>query len=281
MRLCKRARADGSAALVAEIGRPLSLDAAGTARAYARADEGRSEAEIARAFHVSEATISRLLGRRPCARWTSSNSSNHHLSAMAGRRTRRRLPRRPRPSWFDAAAEDGDPGLQIVVPPTEGRRRRRARVVERAPGRRLGDDRHVECARCKQLQLLLRRAGVPATTLRVPYRDAHRPASAPDVAPRSEVPTRASQQWRMVRGRVPALALGRQIGRRQRYWLRCASAIWPLNSGGMSATIASMFASASAAARQVPDRSGHAAFSSARERSHRWPCRFLAKSSHT
>jgi transposase len=63
-RLVSRARAQGSAALVTERGRPFSLDARGIERAYARHDEGRSGAEIAREMGVSEATISRLLARR-------------------------------------------------------------------------------------------------------------------------------------------------------------------------------------------------------------------------
>ena len=64
-RLCARARAQGSAGLIAEMGRPRLLDAAGVARAYRLCDEGRSGAEIARELAVSEATISRLLARRP------------------------------------------------------------------------------------------------------------------------------------------------------------------------------------------------------------------------
>jgi transposase len=63
-RLVSRAKEQGSAGLVTEQGRPRSLDARGTARAYARSDEGRSGAEIAREMGVSEATISRLLARR-------------------------------------------------------------------------------------------------------------------------------------------------------------------------------------------------------------------------
>jgi len=64
-RLVSRAKAQGSAALVTERGRPFSLDARGIERAYARHDEGRSGAEISREMGVSEATISRLLARRP------------------------------------------------------------------------------------------------------------------------------------------------------------------------------------------------------------------------
>ena len=64
-RLCQAAKARGSAGLVAEMGRPRSLDAAGVARAYVLRDEGRSGAAIAQELRVSEATISRLLARRP------------------------------------------------------------------------------------------------------------------------------------------------------------------------------------------------------------------------
>ena len=64
-RLYQRAKAQGSAGLVTEIGRPRSLDAAGVASAYVLCDKGRSGAEIARERRVSEATVSRLLARRP------------------------------------------------------------------------------------------------------------------------------------------------------------------------------------------------------------------------
>ena len=64
-RLYKRAKEQGSAGLVTEMGRPRSLDATGIARAYGLCDAGRSGAEIARELGVSEATISRLLARRP------------------------------------------------------------------------------------------------------------------------------------------------------------------------------------------------------------------------
>lgn len=64
-RLLRRANEHGSAGLVTEMGRPRSLDATGVARAYARRDEGRSGAEIGQELGVSEATISRLLARRP------------------------------------------------------------------------------------------------------------------------------------------------------------------------------------------------------------------------
>ncbi len=64
-RLCQRVKEQGSAGLVAEIGRPRSLDTAGVARAHALSDAGRSGAEIARELRVSEATISRFLARRP------------------------------------------------------------------------------------------------------------------------------------------------------------------------------------------------------------------------
>ncbi len=64
-RLRARAQEHGSAGLVTEMGRPRSLDAAGVVRVYARRDEGRSGVEIAQELGVSEATISRLLARRP------------------------------------------------------------------------------------------------------------------------------------------------------------------------------------------------------------------------
>ena len=64
-RLYAQAREAGSAGLIAEMGRPRSLDAAGVALAYRRADEGRTGVEIARELSVSQATISRLLARRP------------------------------------------------------------------------------------------------------------------------------------------------------------------------------------------------------------------------
>jgi transposase len=64
-RLVSRAKAQGSAALVTERGRPHRLDARGEERACALRDQGRSGAEIAREMGVSEATISRLLARRP------------------------------------------------------------------------------------------------------------------------------------------------------------------------------------------------------------------------
>ena len=63
-RLLKKAKEEGAAGLVAEMGRPRSLDAAGVSRAYRLFDEGRSGAEIARGLGVSEATISRVLARR-------------------------------------------------------------------------------------------------------------------------------------------------------------------------------------------------------------------------
>lgn len=64
-RLRARAQESGSAGLVSEMGRPRSLDAADIARVYARRDEGRSGVDIAAEMGVSEATISRLLARRP------------------------------------------------------------------------------------------------------------------------------------------------------------------------------------------------------------------------
>ena len=63
-RLFKKAKEEGAAGLVAEMGRPRSLDAAGVSRAYRLFYEGRSGAEIARELGVSEATISRVLARR-------------------------------------------------------------------------------------------------------------------------------------------------------------------------------------------------------------------------
>jgi len=63
-RLLKKAKEEGAAGLVAEMGRPRSLDAAGVTRAYRLFDEGRCGAEIARELGVSEATISRVLARR-------------------------------------------------------------------------------------------------------------------------------------------------------------------------------------------------------------------------
>ena len=55
----------GSSALVRPMGRPRKLDRGAVARAYELSDRGLAGSEIARTLGVSEATISRLLGRRP------------------------------------------------------------------------------------------------------------------------------------------------------------------------------------------------------------------------
>jgi Helix-turn-helix domain of resolvase/Transposase DDE domain len=55
----------GSGALVRPMGRPRKLDRGEVARAYELSDQGVTGSEIAKAFGVSEATISRSLGRRP------------------------------------------------------------------------------------------------------------------------------------------------------------------------------------------------------------------------
>ena len=55
----------GSGALVRPMGRPRKLDRGGVARAYEMSDQGVTGSEIAKALGVSEATISRLLARRP------------------------------------------------------------------------------------------------------------------------------------------------------------------------------------------------------------------------
>lgn len=64
-RLRRQAQVGGSAGLVPPLGRPRALDAAGAARAHTLSDDGRSGAEIAVELGVSEATISRVLARRP------------------------------------------------------------------------------------------------------------------------------------------------------------------------------------------------------------------------
>ena len=64
-RLRREAREHGSAGLVAPMGRPRRLDAAGVAKVYRLADEGVPGVRIAEAMGVSGATISRLLSRRP------------------------------------------------------------------------------------------------------------------------------------------------------------------------------------------------------------------------
>jgi hypothetical protein len=55
----------GSGALVRPMGRPRKLDRGAVARAYEMSDRGVAGSEIAKALGVSEATISRLLARRP------------------------------------------------------------------------------------------------------------------------------------------------------------------------------------------------------------------------
>lgn len=55
----------GSGALVRAMGRPRKLDRGAVARAYEMSDRGVAGSEIANALGVSEATISRLLARRP------------------------------------------------------------------------------------------------------------------------------------------------------------------------------------------------------------------------
>jgi transposase-like protein len=55
----------GSRALVRPMGRPPKLDRRGVARAHELSDQGLAGREIAKALGVSEATISRLLARRP------------------------------------------------------------------------------------------------------------------------------------------------------------------------------------------------------------------------
>jgi len=64
-RLRSRAAEAGSAGLVPAMGRPAKLDEAGRRQAYALAEQGRSGREIAATLGVSDATISRLLARRP------------------------------------------------------------------------------------------------------------------------------------------------------------------------------------------------------------------------
>jgi hypothetical protein len=66
-RLRRQAAQGGSRALLPPRGRPSKLDARARTRAYAMSDQGLAGAEIAKALRVSEATISRLLARRPAA----------------------------------------------------------------------------------------------------------------------------------------------------------------------------------------------------------------------
>ena len=64
-RLRRQVSEGGSRALLPAMGRPRKLDRRAVARAYEMSDQGAAGSEIARALGVSEATISRLLGRRP------------------------------------------------------------------------------------------------------------------------------------------------------------------------------------------------------------------------
>ncbi len=64
-RLRGQAAEGGSAVLVRSMGRPRKLDGGAVARAYEMSDRGVTGCEIAKALGVSEATISRLLARRP------------------------------------------------------------------------------------------------------------------------------------------------------------------------------------------------------------------------
>jgi len=64
-RLRREAREHGSAGLVAPMGRPRRLDAAGIARVYRLADEGTPGVRIAEVMGVSAATVSRVLSARP------------------------------------------------------------------------------------------------------------------------------------------------------------------------------------------------------------------------
>src|SRR5450631_779641 len=64
-RLRGRVAEQGSGALVRPMGRPRKLDRGAVARAYEMSDRGAAGSEIARMVGVSEATISRVLARRP------------------------------------------------------------------------------------------------------------------------------------------------------------------------------------------------------------------------
>src|ERR1039458_6623778 len=64
-RLRRHAAEGGARALLPPRGRPSKVDARALARAYEMSDQGVSGSAIAQALGVSEATISRLLARRP------------------------------------------------------------------------------------------------------------------------------------------------------------------------------------------------------------------------
>ena len=64
-RLRREVAEGGSGALVRPMGRPRKLDRGALARAYEMSDRGVAGSEIAKVLGVSEATISRLLARRP------------------------------------------------------------------------------------------------------------------------------------------------------------------------------------------------------------------------
>ena len=64
-RLRGRVAEQGSGALVRPMGRPRKLDRGAVARAHEMSDRGAAGSEIARTVGVSEATISRVLARRP------------------------------------------------------------------------------------------------------------------------------------------------------------------------------------------------------------------------
>ncbi len=64
-RLRREAREHSSAGLLPPMGRPRKLDAEGVAKVYRLADEDASGVQIAKQIGVSEATISRVLSRRP------------------------------------------------------------------------------------------------------------------------------------------------------------------------------------------------------------------------
>jgi hypothetical protein len=66
-RLRRQVAENGAAGLLPPTGRPSKLDARARARAFAMSDQGASGTQIARTLRVSEATISRLLARRPAA----------------------------------------------------------------------------------------------------------------------------------------------------------------------------------------------------------------------